>query len=321
VPITERIISRLGRPRWLWILLWSLLPCVSPVVFVIVVRLLGQDLKTTLTDLFTAQGVLSYVCLVLLVGVAVLGRQAMLVQPDLARLMPSEPGDGFFAGIGSVRGPLLLSAGIVVILTANAWSRYGPVPPLVDLPLLFGYVVPIMTFVWVYLTILVDLDRLGRHPLVLDRFPEDRTLGLEKLGSLASTGLGLLLAAAVPILLVSSIAPVALGINLAIVAFTLVIFVLSMWRLHRQMAAARARYVALAGRLYRDAYAPIRDRAGVDALEAQATALRAAQSLDERAHSLASWPVEEGTLRFIAVVITGVVTSLIVRGLFAALGF
>jgi hypothetical protein len=156
---------------------------------------------------------------------------------------------------------------------------------------------------------------------VLEVFPEDRTLGLEKVGSLASSGLGLLLGAAVPILIVASTVPVTLGISLAIVALTITVFVLSMVRLHRQMAAAKVRYVALAGRLYRDAYAPIRNKPGVDTLEAQATALRAAQSLDERAHSLATWPLEEGTLRFIAVVITGVVTSLIVRGLFAALGF
>jgi hypothetical protein len=149
VPITERIISRLGRPRWLWIVLWSLLPCVSQVVFVVVVRLLGEDPGVALTDLFTAQTVLSYVCLVFLVGTHVLERQATLVEPELARLLPSEPAGGLFAGIGSVRGPLLLSTGTVLILTANAWARYGPVPPLVELPLLFAYMVPIMTFVWV----------------------------------------------------------------------------------------------------------------------------------------------------------------------------
>jgi hypothetical protein len=59
----------------------------------------------------------------------------------------------------------------------------------------------------------------------------------------------------------------------------------------------------------------------VERLEAQASALRAAQSLDERANNLLTWPIDEGTLKFIAVVITGVVTSLVVRGLFAALGF
>ena len=122
-------------------------------------------------------------------------------------------------------------------------------------------------------------------------------------------------------LLAGSDDPVTLGISLVIVALTITIFVLSMWRVHRQMAAAKARYVAIARRLYADAYSPIREQASVQALQKQATVLSAAQSLDERAHNLQTWPVDEGTLRFIAVVVTGIVTSLIVRGLFVALGF
>ncbi len=209
----------------------------------------------------------------------------------------------------------------MAIVSAGGWATYGPIPPLAALPLLVVYMTPILTFVWIYLTILADLDRLGRQPLALDVFPQDRTLGLEKLGSLASTGLGLLLLAAVPVLLAGADEPVTLGISLAIVAITVALFVVSMWRVHLQLVAAKARYVSLARRLYADAYAPIRQEPSVQVLETQATALRAAQSLDERAHTLPTWPIDEGTLRFIAVVITGVVTGLIVRGLFAAFGF
>jgi hypothetical protein len=42
---------------------------------------------------------------------------------------------------------------------------------------------------------------------------------------------------------------------------------------------------------------------------------------EERARNLLTWPIEQSTLRFMAVVVTGVVTSLVVRGLFAAFGF
>jgi len=34
-----------------------------------------------------------------------------------------------------------------------------------------------------------------------------------------------------------------------------------------------------------------------------------------------TWPIDEGTVRFNAVIISSVVTSLIVRALFAAVGF
>ena len=52
----------------------------------------------------------------------------------------------------------------------------------------------------------------------------------------------------------------------------------------------------------------------------QASALRAADSLDQRAHGLPTWPIDESTSRFMVVIVTGVVTSLVVRGLFAAIG-
>lgn len=73
--------------------------------------------------------------------------------------------------------------------------------------------------------------------------------------------------------------------------------------------------------LHADAYAPIRESTDVETLKGSATALSAAQSLEERAHNLQTWPIDEGTLRFVAIVITGVVTGLIVRGSFAALGY
>jgi hypothetical protein len=93
-----------------------------------------------------------------------------------------------------------------------------------------------------------------------------------------------------------------------------------MVRLHRQMSAAKDRHVAEARRLYAEAYAPIREEPNFETLAARSSALSAAQSLDERAHGLPTWPIDEGTVRFLAVVISGVVTSLVVRGLFAAIG-
>ena len=112
-----------------------------------------------------------------------------------------------------------------------------------------------------------------------------------------------------------------LAISLTIVASAVAIFFLSMWRLHRQMASAKARFLVITRGLYSGAYEPLRWDPTVTTLEAQANALGAAQGLEERARSLVTWPIAEGTLRFMAVVVTGVVTSLVVRGLFAALGF
>lgn len=101
-------------------------------------------------------------------------------------------------------------------------------------------------------------------------------MGLGRVGSLASTGLGALFLAAIPILLVGSDEPVTLAISLALVIAAIGSFALSMWRLHRQMAAAKRRYVAASRRLYAEAYAPIREQPDVEALAAASTALSVA---------------------------------------------
>jgi hypothetical protein len=323
LPLTERVLRRLGRPRLLWIVLWSLDALIAPVVFANAITLSGHELAPTdRVDLVTTQGVLAFTSFVLLLGTGVLAARVTTAQESVAALLPREVQGDLFRRIGSVAGPLILTATVVATTSVRGFATYGPIPPLATLLPSTIYVVPIMTFVWVYLTILADIDRLGRQPLGLEStFPQDRTLGLEQIGSVASTGLGLLFIGAVPIMLVAVDEPVTLAISLIIVAVTVAVFVLSMSRLHRQMAAVRKRYVSEARRLYADAYAPIRKRADVASLEAQSNALRVAQTLEERAHNLTTWPIDEGTLRFIIVVITGVVTSLVVRGLFAALGF
>jgi hypothetical protein len=318
VPLTERILVRLGRPRWLWISLWAAVPLLSPLVFATAIALSGRQFGTAdFVDLVATQAVLAYVTFVFLWGSGELARQAGMVKRHVADLS-DEPPAGLFHGIGGVTGPLALTILAAAVISGSGLLQYGPLPPLSALPLLVLYLIPILTFIWVYLRILLDIDRLGRSHMALDTFPQDRTLGLDKVGSLASTGLGLVLIGAVPVLLAGSDEPVTFGISLVIVAASVATFMLSMWRLHRQMTAAKARYVAIARELYAKAYAPIRDDPTIATVAEQATVLRAAQSLDERAHGLPTWPFDESTVRFVVVVVTGVITSIVVRGLFAA---
>jgi hypothetical protein len=320
--VTERVLRRLGPPRGFWVVAWSVIPLVAPFVFVATVRMTGrlvtgQDAE----QLLLTQAVLAYVCVVVLLGAGALARRAESVRPDVHRFLEIPLTAPLFGRLGSSRGPLLLTAAAVVVITVGGIDRFGVVPRLTALPFVFAYMLPIATFVWASIVILADLDRLGRQRLTLDVFPQDRTLGLGDLGGLASTGLGLLLVAVVPVMLVAADEPVTLTISLVVIAVTVGAFLLSMWRLHLQMAAAKSRNVEIARRLYSEAYAPIREKADVAALEAQSNVLSVAQSLDERAHGLPTWPIDEGTTRFLAVVITGVITSLVVRGLFAAIGF
>jgi hypothetical protein len=321
-PITERILRWLGRPRWLWITAWALVPLASALIFGMAIRASGTEFgPQELLDLLASQAVLAFACFIMLVGCGLLAAQAQALKGELAQLAPDETVTDLFKGVGSVRGPLLLTGVVVTIVSASGWARYGPLPPLAALPVLIVYIVPIMTFVWTYLVVLGEINQVGGRRMALDLYPQDRTLGLDGIGSLASTGLALVLFAAVPVMLSASDNLTTLGISLAIIALAIGVFVLSMWRVHRQMVAAKARYLAIARRLYAGAYEPVRQTGSVDTLAAQSSALSAAQSLEARAHELPTWPIDEGTLKFMVVVITGVVTSLIVRGLFAALGF
>jgi hypothetical protein len=321
-PVTQRIVRALRGRRPLWILLWAALPLLSPIVFSTVVRATGRpfDAEAFAEASWTQIG-LAWASLILLWGTGRLAEEARSTRDELARTGRVRLPARLFGAIGRADGPILLTVVVVSITFADNSAAFGPLPPLATLPLFIAYMLPIMTFVWVYVAILTDINRLGELPVVLDRFPQDRTMGLAHVGSLASTGIGLLLVAAIPVLLAGADSPGTLAISLTLVVGVVSVYALSMWRLHRQMAAAKERYVATARELYANAYAPIRERADAETLTAASSALSVAQSLDERAAGLPTWPIDEGTARFVAVIITGVLTSLIVRALFAAVGF
>jgi hypothetical protein len=168
-PLTERILRRLGRPKWVWICAWAVVPLISPVVFSGAIRISGREFGANdFIDLVISQAVLAFACLVLLIGSGVLSERATLVKQELANIDGEGARADLFRGMGSAQGPLALTAVVVAIISANGWASYGPLPPLAALPFLIIYVLAILTFVWTYLTILVDLHRLGREPLSLD---------------------------------------------------------------------------------------------------------------------------------------------------------
>ena len=110
------------------------------------------------------------------------------------------------------------------------------------------------------------------------------------------------------------------AVSLLVVAITVAMFFLSMSRLHRQMADAKAGYIAQMRALYAEAYGPLRAKPTVKTLEARASLLSTAHALAERAERIQEWPVDERMTALVAIIVTGVVTSLIVRVLLVAAG-
>jgi hypothetical protein len=312
-PLTERILARLGRPRWLWICLWGLTVVVRPVVPVVILILSGQTPQNFgLAQVLTVQGALAFSVVLLLWGVGHLANRAAAVAAELfGRTGEAVPQP--VRGMDSIAGPALLTLLVVAITTADSWVRYGALLALANLPLLVITVLPIMTFVWTYLHLLAALNRLGRMRLALDPFPEDRTLGLGPVGSLASTGFVLLLAAVIPILLVSGSDTTTTVISVVVVVGSVGLLVLATWRLHERMSEAKAGYVALTRKLYAAAYEPLRSQPSLERLESQASALRAAQGLVERAENILEWPIDERAAARLAIIVTGVITGLLVR--------
>jgi hypothetical protein len=319
-PLTERILGALGRPRLLWILVWASSAVLAPLVLLAVLNVRGESGRvSSVPNLVLSQVALSYVVALCLWGVGRLARGARALEPQLVRLTRAERPIYAPSDVTTVAGPLGLTLAISVVNTAGSIVRYGP-SAIAIVPLLALSLLPIMTFVWTYLQHLVGIDRLGRVPLALDLFPQDRSLGLSSVGSLPFTGFVILFAAAIPIHVTSSFNLSTVAVSLLVVAISVAMFFLSMGRLHRQMAEAKAAYVAQTRALFAEAYAPLRARPTVKELKAQASVLSVGQALEERAERILEWPVDERMTAWVAIIVTGVVTSLIVRVLLVAAG-
>jgi hypothetical protein len=199
---------------------------------------------------------------------------------------------------------------------ADPWATllWLPVSLLVNLPLL--------TAVWVYLTLLLGLDRLGRRTLSLTAFPQDLSLGLGEVGRLAFTAFWIYAAGFAPILLVNFTNPVGLLFILGLFLLGVLVFFACLEGLHRQLLAARRHYLAWAGQLYARAYEPVRS-GSLAALGEQAQLLQAAEVIHRRAEAIQQWPFQQRRLvqmagivgSMVTFVVTGIITRLVLVGL------
>jgi hypothetical protein len=319
-PITERMMRCLPGPRWVLIAIWAAAVLVTPFVLVGARRLAGQSTEFDSVGELAPQAVLSYVVAILLWGVARLVDRATALRPDVQRLTNEEPPPGEAAPRWNVASPVALSAVVVMVVSSSSWSMNGVVPTLLVLPFLALAVLPVMTFVWSYVRLLIGLDRLGRARLALEPFPQDPSLGLGVVGSLAFSGFALLVATAVPTLLATTRNPTTFFVAAVILGVNVPIFFLSMLRLHAQMSGAKARYVDEARALYAAAYEPLRTDPNLSVLRSQAPVLDAARALEERAQRIQAWPINEGLIAIMGFVVAGVTSGMIVRFIVVAAG-
>src|SRR5438045_5058272 len=222
-------------------LLWGLVPIFQTLMVAVFFKL-SRKSSGSIPALLVPRAVLAYVVILLLWGLARLLRQARDLRPDLMRLTDRQHERDTMPNISSALAPILLTTALAAANTAVNWIDSGPWLALANLPFLALTLLPIMTFVYTYLALLVGLHRLGRHRLALDPFPHDRSLGLAPVGSLAFNVSGLLFAAAIPIILSSSESAVTVLESYAVLGVSVLFFFLLMLRLHPPVLKAKGKH-------------------------------------------------------------------------------
>jgi hypothetical protein len=322
LPLTERLLGRLPGPRAAWVLAWAAVPVAAGLAP-------GSYLTTVGAESIPARlltgAVFAYAVVLAFWAVGRFIRESATVERSVEQLAahPEQAATPVFRGMASTWGPLALTLVFVALtvwrtaVLADLWAAllWLPVSLLVNLPLL--------TAVWVYLALLLGLNRLGRRTLSLTAFPEDLSLGLGEVGRLAFTAFWMYAAGFAPVLAISLANPLRLLLDLGLFLLGVLVFFGCLEGLHRQLLAARRHYLAWAGQLYAQAYEPVRS-GSLGTLGEQAQLLQAAEVIHRRAEAIQQWPFQQRRLAQIAgivgTVVTFVMTGIVTRFILVRLG-
>jgi hypothetical protein len=122
---------------------------------------------------------------------------------DQLAARPEQAATPVFGGMASTRGPLALTLVFAAVTVWRTAVLGDPWVALLWLPVTLLVNLPLLTAVWVYLALLLGLDRLGRRTLSLTAFPQDLSLGLGEVGRLAFTAFWIYGAGFAPVLLIN----------------------------------------------------------------------------------------------------------------------
>jgi hypothetical protein len=315
LPLTERILARLPGPRLAWMLAWAAVPVAAGLLPGAYLATVG--VKPLSVRLLTG-GVYAYVVALAVWAASRFAREASTVERSVDRLTagPEQAATPMFRGMVSTRGPLVLTLVFSAVTTWRTGVLGDPWAAVLWLPVSLLVNLPTMAAVWVYLALLLGLNRLGRRTLSLTAFPEDLSLGLGEVGRLAFTAFLIYTAGFVPVLVITVANPLRLLLSLGLFLLGVGVFFACLQGLHRQLLAARHHYLEWAGQLYARAYAPIRS-GSLAALGEQAQLLQAAEVIQRRAEAIQQWPFQQRRLAQIAgivgTVVTFVLTGIITR--------
>ena len=323
VPLTERVLAVLPGPRWVWMIVWAAIPLGA-------IFLPDSYVATVGKEPFAVRALAGvafcYGTFLTLWGVGKFTRDVATAEESLRDVGEDDHGEHapVFRGLGSIVGPLALAAVFVVTTTIKTADLAGTDAALAWLPTTIATNVAATTGIWVFLAILLGLDRLGRQKLSLDRFPEDPSLGLSEVGRLAFGWFWVYAAAFALFLLPGRSDAFRLSLSIGLFVLGIGAFFASMLRLHRQLVAERTKHIEWARDLYVRAYEPVRF-GSIEALERQAPALAAAEAIEKRAEEIQKWPFSERRMRQMLAIagtmLTFGSTSIIVNFILSKLDF
>lgn len=246
-PLTERVLGRLPGKRWAWVAAWALVPWANAGMNL----LLDTETKSAVWGQSGTVVILNYAALSFAVVMAIWGSTRIATQvEDLHGAAP-------FRELNSATAPLLGAVSIALAFGVSALVEDGPVAAILRAITWLIVGTALWTFLWTYVSLQVGLYRLGGER-VTDAARMDPGLGLRPVGDVAFTGLWILLAWLVPLVLTGLSDVVGVAIGAAVLAAALTTFFLSLVRLHRQMVRVKAEELALARGLYAEAYEPVR---------------------------------------------------------------
>jgi hypothetical protein len=314
VPLTERILSRLPGPRLAWVVAWALVPWLNLAVILAVGAGGWARPGVPLAEVLNRTAV-SLAVLLSLWGAARITDELGTLRPALANVVEQQEPEveRLFHGIDSTLVPLLLTAAAVVVLPLDEALAGQPVAALIQAATWVVLGIPLWTAVWVYLTLQIGLNRLGRGHLTLEAYRGDRSLGLRPVGRLAFTGFWMLFGSVGPLVLTGSSDLPGVVVGSGVLVAGVGLFFLSLRRLNRQMVAAKQRELERALDLYTQAYQAVRAEPTLEVLQRQVGLLSAAEALEKRAERIQEWPFDEATFARVVTIASSVAAIIIGR--------
>ena len=322
MPGTERLLARLPGLDVVWIVIWSAVPWANAGLNL----LFDTGERSAVWEQSRPVVLLNYAALSLAILVAFFGSRVMArrveaLDETATQLFVDASTRRSFREINLLTGPLAGTAATALAFGSTAYLEDGWAAAVLRGAtwLVAGF--PLWSFLWTYAALQLGLNRLGHARLRDEPTLVDPSLSLRPLGAVSFLGLWLLVVAIVPVVVTGAPDVIGLVLGLLVLCGGLAAFGWSLLGLRRQIVDWKEEQLALARKLYAEAYGPVRAARTLEALREQHTLLGAADSLEKRVRGIHDWPVSEGTWAWVIGIATSVVAIACARLILRPFGF